>query len=128
MTQKDTDHAFLSPVKIWHAIVKRIRSYPGSNDDTPVSAVWRNKRIQHITSEEMIASLRAAVEAIGEKIFCFKSSEIRTHSIRSGAAMVMFLDEIPVYVITMIGRWSSNPFLNTSENKLSNSATTWPEE
>ena len=67
VTQKDTDHAFLSPVKVWHAIVKRTRGYPGSNDDTPVSAVWRNKRIQHITSEEMTASLRAAVEAIGEE-------------------------------------------------------------
>ena len=111
VTQKDTDHAFLSPVKIWYAVVKRIRSYPGSNDDTPVSAVWRNKRIQHITSEEMIASLRAAVEAIGEEKFGFKSSEIGTHSIRSGAAMAMFLDEIPVYVIMMIGRWSSDAFL-----------------
>ena len=42
VTQKGTDHAFLSPVKIWYAIVKRIRGYPGINDDTPVSTVWRN--------------------------------------------------------------------------------------
>ena len=111
VTQKDTDHTFLSPVTIWHAIVKRIRSYPGFNNDTPVSAVWRNKRIQHITLEEMIASLRDAVKAIGEEKFGFKSSEVGTHSIRSGAAMAMFLDEIPVYVIMMIGRWSSDAFL-----------------
>ena len=108
-------------MKIWHAIVKRIRSYPGSNDDTPVSAVWRNKRIQHITSEEMIASLRAAVEAIGEEKFGFKSSEIGTHSIRSGAAMAMFLDEIPVYVIMMIGRWSSDAFLKYIRKQQSDS-------
>ena len=110
VTQKDTDHTFMSPVKIWYAIVKRIRSYTGSNDDTPVSVVWRNKRIQHITSEEVIASLRAAVEAIGEEKIGFKSSKIGTHSIRSGAAMAMFLDKIPVYVIMMIGRWSSDAF------------------
>ena len=91
MTQKDTDHAFLSPVKIWHAIVKRIRSYPGSNDDIPASAVGKNKRIQHITSEEMIAFLRATVEVVDEERFGFKSSEIGTHYIRSGAAMAMFL-------------------------------------
>ena len=59
----------------------------------------------------MIASLRAAVEAIGEEKIGFKSSEIGTHSIPSGAAMVMFLDKIPVYVIMIIGRWSSDVFL-----------------
>ena len=59
----------------------------------------------------MIASLRAAVEAIGEDKFGFKSSEIGTHSIRSGVAMAMFLDEIPAYVIMLIGCWSSNAFL-----------------
>ena len=90
VTQKATDHAFLSPVKIWYEIVKRIRNYPGADDNTQVSAVWKNGRIQHITSEEMVISLRAAVEAIGEEKFGFKSTEIRTHSLRSGAAMAMF--------------------------------------
>ena len=67
--------------------------------------------MQHITSEEMIISLRAAVEAIGEEKFGFKSSEIGTHSLRSGAAMAMFLDHIPVYTMMMIGRWLSDAFL-----------------
>ena len=61
--------------------------YHGSNDITPVSVVQRNIRIQHITSKEMVDSLRAAVEAIGEEIFEFKSSEIAIHSLHSGAAM-----------------------------------------
>ena len=43
LTQKDMAHIILSPVKIWHAIVKRIRGYPGANDGAPVSAVWRNQ-------------------------------------------------------------------------------------
>ena len=111
MTQLDTDHPYLSPVRIWHAIVKKIRKYPGTNDNTLVSAVWRNGRIQHVTSEEMVVSLRAAVAAIGEEKFGFKCSEIGTHSLRSGAAMAMFLDNVPVYTIMMIGRWSSDAFL-----------------
>ena len=111
VTQKGTDHAFLSPVKIWHAIVKRIRSYPKTNDDTPVSAVWRNGRIQHVTSKDMMDSLRAAAKAVGEAKLGFKISEIGTHSLRSGAAMAMSLDQIPVYVIMVIGRWSSDAFL-----------------
>ena len=39
VTQKGTYHAFMSPVKIWYEIVKRIRDYPGADTDTPVSAV-----------------------------------------------------------------------------------------
>ena len=111
VTQKATDNAFLSPVKIWYEIVKRIRSYKGADDNTPVAEVWRNGRIQHITSEEMVIYLRAAVEAIGEEKFGFKSTEVGTHSLRSGAAMAMFLDQIPVYTMMMIGLWSSDAFL-----------------
>ena len=111
VTQLDTDHSFLSPVRIWAAIVKRIRKYPGANDDTPVSAVWRNGRIQHVTSAEMVNALRDAVKVIGEEKLGFKSTEIGTHSLRSGAAMAMFLGECPVYTIMMIGRWSSDAFL-----------------
>ena len=55
--------------------------------------------------------MRAAVEAIGEEHFGFKSSEIAIHSLHYGAAMAMFLDQIPVYIIMMIGRWSSDVFL-----------------
>jgi hypothetical protein len=37
--------------------------------------------------------------------------ELGTHSIRSGAAMAMYLGECPVYTIMLIGRWSSVAFL-----------------
>ena len=37
--------------------------------------------------------------------------EVGTHSVRSGAAMAMYLGECPVYTIMMIGRWSSDAFL-----------------
>ena len=57
VTQLDTDLPFLDPERILFVIVKRVRGYPGANDDTPVSAVWRNGRLQHmqvsIISEEM---------------------------------------------------------------------------
>ena len=48
---------------------------------------------------------------IGEEILGIKAEEVGTHSIRSGAAMSMYLGECPVYTITMIGRWSSDAFL-----------------
>ena len=128
VTQKGTDHAFMSPVKIWLEIVKRIRDHSGADDDTQVSAVWRNRRIQHITSEDMITALRAAAKIIGEDKLGFEISEIGTHSLRSGAAMAMTLDQIPVYVIMMIGHWSSNTFLKYIRKQVGHSVTMSPKE
>ena len=111
VTQMATYDELLNPVRSWAAIVRRIWSYPGANWDTPVSAVWRDDRIEHITSQEVVAALRMAVIAIGEEKLGFKADEIGTHSIRSGAAMQMVLGECPVYMIMMIGRWSRDAFL-----------------
>ena len=111
VTQMNSGDILLNPVRIYAALVKRIWKYPGANQDTPISAVWRNNRIEHITSKEMVNALQDAVVAIGEDTLGIKREEIGTHSIRSGAAMAMYLGECPVYVIMMIGRWSSDAFL-----------------
>eukprot|EP00978_Attheya_sp_CCMP212_P028823 scaffold100578_cov46-Attheya_sp.AAC.1 len=37
--------------------------------------------------------------------------DIGTHSIRSAAAMAMYLAGVPVFTIMLIGRWSSDAFL-----------------
>ena len=42
VTQMASGDRFLCPVRLDAALVRRIRSYPGSSDDTPLSAVWRN--------------------------------------------------------------------------------------
>ncbi len=110
VTQLTTGDPLLCP-RQWATLVSRIRSYPGATDDTPVSAVWRNGRIEHITSKEFVEALRAAVVAIGEDKLGFKKEDIGCHSIRSGGAMAMYLGECPVYTIMMIGRWSSDAFL-----------------
>ena len=111
VTQMASRDLILCGVRQWAAVVKRIRSYPGATEDTPVSAVWRNGKMEHITSKEMTLALRAAVLSIGEDILGIKAEEVGTHSIRSGAAMSMYLGECPVYTIMMIGRWSSDAFL-----------------
>jgi hypothetical protein len=56
----------------------------------------------------MIEALRAAVIAIGKDVSGIKATEVGIYSIRSGAAMIMYLGECPVYTIMMIGRWSSD--------------------
>jgi hypothetical protein len=62
-------------------------------------------------STNVINALQDAVEAIGVDRLGIKKEEVGTHSIRSGAAMAMYLGECPVYTIILIGRWSSDAFL-----------------
>ncbi len=59
----------------------------------------------------MIETLESGVAAVGHEKVGIQKGEIGTHSIRSGAAMAMYLGECPVYTIMMIGRWSSDAFL-----------------
>ena len=59
----------------------------------------------------MVGVLRDAVQAIGEGVLNIKVDEIGTHSIRSGAAMAMVMGGLPVYMIMLMGRWSSDAFL-----------------
>ena len=111
VTHQRKGDTLFCPVRILAKITKRIRNYEGSSDNTPISAIWRNKKLNHITSKEMTIALQNAVETYGQTKLGIKKEEIGTHSLRSGAAMAMYLGECPVYVIMMIGRWSSDSFL-----------------
>ena len=83
---------------------------PWINEIHSCVGVWKNHKIKHGTSAEMVAALRDAVRAIREDKLGFKSEQVGTHSQRSGAAMALYLWEFPVYTIMMIGRWSSDAF------------------
>jgi len=110
-TQMALGDITLCQVRAAAAIVRRIRSYPGANNDTPISAIWKYDRIKHIMSKQITNALQDAVSAFGEDALHIAKNEVGTHSIRSGAAMAMFLGGCPVFLIMMIGRWSSDAFL-----------------
>ena len=101
----------LCPVQAAAAIICQIQSYPGANHDTPISAIWKYDRINHITSTQINNVLWDAVLAIGKDVLHIATNEISTHSIRLGAAIAIFLGGCPVFLIMMIGCWSSNSFL-----------------
>jgi hypothetical protein len=67
--------------------------------------------MKHITSKSILQHLRAACSTVGSASLRFEPYKIGTHSFHSGAGMEMYLREIPVYTIMLIGRWSSNAFL-----------------
>ena len=64
-----------------------------------------------VSSTDMMQAIRAAATAVGKSRLGFSPNKCGTHSIRSGAAMAMYLNEVPVYTIMLIGRWSSDSFL-----------------
>ena len=103
--------AVLCPVRAAAAIVRRIRKYPGSSQNSPISTVYSNGVINQVTSHHMINAIHDAVGAIGKTRLGIKKEDVGTHSIRSGAAMAMYLGKCPVFMIMLIGRWSSDAFL-----------------
>jgi hypothetical protein len=100
----------LCPVRA-AAAVCRMRSCPGANDNTLISAIWQYDCIEHITSRQIKNALWDTILVIGEDTLHIAANKIGTHSIRLGTAMVMFLGGCPVFLIMMIGCWSSNAFL-----------------
>jgi hypothetical protein len=111
VTLMASQDACLCPVRGAAAIVRRIRKYPGSSQDSPISTVTVNGHLKQVTSTHMINALRDAVGTIGEAKLGIKKEDVGTHSIRSGAAMAMYLGECPVFTIMLIGCWSSDAFL-----------------
>jgi hypothetical protein len=111
VTHMSSGNVNMCPVRMGAAIVHRIRSYKGANNNTPISAFWQFNRINHVTSKQVIAAMKDAIQAIGEDILHIKKEEIGMHSIRLDVAMAMFLGNCSVCLIMMIGHWSSDTFL-----------------
>lgn len=102
----------LCPVKAWAAVAQRILSYPwGTLDSAVCSYKDHNGQAKLLTDAIVRTALRTAARTFGEHRLGFKASELGTHSLRSGAAMAMYLAGLPSYTIMLIGRWSSNAFL-----------------
>jgi hypothetical protein len=111
VTLMASQDAQLCLVRAAVAIVRRIKKYPGSSQDSPISTVTVNGHLKQVTSTHMISALRDAVGSIGEVKLGVKKEDVGMHLIRSGAAMAMYLGECPIFMIMLIGRWSSNAFL-----------------
>jgi hypothetical protein len=105
----------MCPVRRLASLVLRImRTIHNAGPDTPVSTILKAEgggRV--ITSSELRWGLRSAcTKGGGVSTFGYSASEIGTRSIRSGAAMGLFLMNHPVAKIMMLGRWSSDAFLD----------------
>jgi hypothetical protein len=67
--------------------------------------------LKYLPSTAVQEQLRTATKTIGERRLGFKAEDIGTHSIRSGAAMAIYLAGEKVETIQMIGRRKSRSFM-----------------
>ena len=111
VTQWRTADKLLCPVKIWALLVRRILSYIGNNEHSPVSLAKHNNKIINVTGETITDLCHDGVVTMGETKLGILRSEIGTKSIRSGAVMATYLSRVPVFSVMLIGIWSSTAFL-----------------
>ncbi len=102
MASEDT---ILCPVRAAAVIVIRIKKYPGTTSNSPISTYSNNCIMDQVTSDHMIKAMGDTVGGIGEVCIGIKKEDVGMHSIRSGAAMAMYLGECPVFMIMLIRRW-----------------------
>ena len=90
-------------------VVSRILTMPFSAETINPSRVTLGLGV--FTQEDILAAFRENAQSIGKDKLGYEKEDIGTHSNRSAAAMAMFMDDTPVCMIMLIGRWSSDAFL-----------------
>ena len=112
-TQQRTGHPVLCPVlRLGSAVQRIIRTVPNFNDDTPLCTVQLNDESFLVTNSFVKDMLRDTCALYGGHAeFGFHPHEIGNKSIRSGAAMALFLMDHSPAKIMIMGRWSSDAFL-----------------
>jgi hypothetical protein len=113
-TQSQNNDATLCPVKSWALVVSRILSYNGTNEDSPVNMFQDPKnqsKTIYFSQSSLNIFLRFTVKEKPHLHFGYDYQHIGTHSIRSGAAMALYLADTHPHKIMLLGRWSSDAFI-----------------
>ena len=113
-TQQITSDSILCPVKTWKFIITSILSDPKLSDKATVNTVPLQKsESNHIllSQENTNVTLRSTCAMKEHNFFGYHHKDLGSHSLRSGAAMALFLAKEDVHRIMIIGRWSSDAFL-----------------
>jgi hypothetical protein len=112
-TQRRTGDPHLCPVIRYAAQVQRIlRTVPDATGSTTINTISLDGKVGLITNTYILNILRNTCYSFGGKAtFGFDPHEIGNKSIRSGAAMALFINDISTAKIMILGRWSSDAFL-----------------
>ena len=116
-TQKRTDDPVLCPVRRAASLVERIRRLvPNFSGATTINTYAHQSRKGLVTLQLASGFLRNQLRYTcatlgGKNVFGFDRTDIGTKSIRSGAAMGLFLANHSTERIMLMGRWLSQAFL-----------------
>jgi hypothetical protein len=77
-----------------------------------------DNKVHQFSGKELLSRLRLATESLGPEILGFTEKQIGLHSARSGTAMAMYLEGVPVFTIMLLRRWSSDAFLRYIRKQL----------
>jgi hypothetical protein len=108
-TQRRTKSHTLCPVRRFaRAVTRLLQHTPNANSETPLYQLGTAT----IHADFIRNLLRTTCSLFGGKdTFGFDPSEIGNKSLRSGAAMALFLNNHSPYRIMLLGRWKSLAFL-----------------
>ena len=112
-TQRRTGEA-ICPVRAWARVCQRVRrTVPNASETTHAFRVGNAEGSStFIDSERIVQLLRLTCRIFGERRgYGISESEVGSRSIRSGAAMALFLMDHSVEKIMILGRWSSDAFM-----------------
>jgi hypothetical protein len=104
----------ICPVRTLAELTARVRGYerPGRTNLRINAIVTADSdELQHVSSKSILKQLRDATKLAGEERLGLRADCIGTHSIRSGAAMAMYLAGVPSETIQLVGRWRSRTFM-----------------
>ena len=116
-TQKRTGDPVLCPVLCWSNIILTILSDPKMNEETTVNTfpvfdeTLKKFTYLYLSQKSTNKTLRDTGKMKPVRHFGYRAEDIGSHSIRSGAAMALFLADESVHKIMILGRWSSDAFL-----------------
>jgi len=113
-THHRTTDSVLCPVRRFASLVSRMyRLVPSAGPDCSINTVRHTERTSAITSKQLLQLIRSTCTIMGGlETFGFTAADIGTRSLRSGAAMSLFLTNHSVHKIMILGRWSSDAFLH----------------
>ena len=112
-THQRTADPVLCPVKTMATLVQRIlRRVPHATPDLTLDSMHLVSRTTRVTSTMIQTHIRSTCTILGgRQTFGFDAADLGTKSLRSGAAMSLFLMNHSVHKIMILGRWSSDAFL-----------------
>jgi hypothetical protein len=101
----------MCPVRAWVRIIQRIRHRKHDTTTSVNTFYEKSKKCYYkISQADTIKILRDSVNREPHR-YPYRAERIGSHSIRSGAAMALYMADCPAHMIMILGRWCSDAFL-----------------